>query len=669
MRLGWIDWGVILGFIAYSLWIGLRYTKRASQSVEQYFLSGRTLGWWLAGTSMVATSFSADTPLVVTGWVRDGGVWKNWVWWCFAVGGVLHVFFFARWWRRGEVMTKAELVELRYGGAGARFLRGTLGAIHAFVTNTITLCWVLLASAKILDVLFDLPKGTALVAASLVTLFYTAASGFWGVVLTDQFQFVVAMLGMVVLGAASWNALDGVQGLAAAQASGAIGPDMLRFLPGAGPGGWLEVSFWTPALAAIVVYLGIAWWAHESVDGTATAVQRISAARDERQGMLAMLWFNVAHYALRPWGWIATALASLVLLPAIEVRASEAGTVRSVEERAIVIDGGAAGGVTHSLRPEGSAEDWKPVPVVKTAQRVEKGALLARTDSEAAYVTMMQRYLPVGVLGLMVASLLAAFMSTVTTHINLAASYFVNDVYRRFVRREAADRHYIGVARLASVAVLAISGTLAYFATSISELFLFFLAFLSGVGPVYVLRWLWWRVRASTEIAAMLASCTTASALTHWKHGWHLGPLSPGGELSSEGRLILTVCVSTACALLSMLLTRAPDPAELVPFCRRVRPLGAWGPVRALAGEPAPRGELGNALLGAAGALGAILAATLGLGFWILDRGRDAALSLLVTIAGTAVMLLAMRRLEPGERAPGAASEAGGAAAQPLRKA
>src|SRR5262245_29450661 len=424
MRLTWIDWGVVVVFIAYSLWIGLRYTRKASESVEQYFLSGRTIGWWLAGTSMVATSFSADTPLVVTGWVRDGGVWKNWVWWCFAVGGVLHVFFFARWWRRGEVMTKAELVELRYGGAGARFLRCSLGAIHAFVTNTITLCWVLLASAKILDVMFGLPKGVALVAASLLTLLYTAASGFWGVLLTDQFQFVVAMLGMILLGVISWQAVHGMEGLTSAQASGALGPDALQFLPPPGPGAWLDASFWTPPLVAILVYLGVAWWAHESVDGTATAVQRISAARDERQGLLAMLWFNVAHYALRPWGWIATALASLVLLPTIEVRASAAGTVRSVQDQAVVPrPASGAPDVSLSLRPAESAEDWRPVPLVEAGETVAEGALVARTDSETAYVTMMARYLPVGLLGLMVASLLAAFMSTVPTPIHLAPSY------------------------------------------------------------------------------------------------------------------------------------------------------------------------------------------------------------------------------------------------------
>jgi len=266
---------------------------------------------------------------------------------------------------------------------------------------------------------------------------------------------------------------------------------------------------------------------------------------------------------------------------------------------------------------------------------------------------MMQRYLPVGLFGLMVASLLAAFMSTVTTHINLAASYYVNDVYRRFLAPGAGEQRCIRVARIASVAVLAIGGTLAYFATSISDLFLFFLALLSGVGPVYVGRWLWWRVRASTEITAMLASCATSSALTAWKHGWHLGPLSPGGELSSEGRLILTVLVSTLCALVSLLLTRAPDPATLVPFYRRVRPLGAWGPVRALAGCSAPRGELGYALLGSAGALAAILGATLGFGFWLLGRNAEFLCSAVISAAGTWLAVLGLRRLGGGAEAVG----------------
>jgi len=287
---------------------------------------------------------------------------------------------------------------------------------------------------------------------------------------------------------------------------------------------------------------------------------------------------------------------------------------------------------------------------VKEKERVEAGALVARTDPEAAYVTMMQRYLPVGLLGLMVASLLAAFMSTVTTHINLAASYFVNDVYRRFLAPGAGDGECILVARLASVAVLAIAGTLAYFSRSISDLFLFLLAFLSGVGPVYVLRWLWWRVRASTEITAMLSSCATASALTllnkGWgSEGWRLGPLSPGGVLSSEGRLVLTVLVSTSCALVSLLVTRAPDPATLVPFYRRLRPIGAWGPVRALAGGAPPRGEFLVACSGALGSLAAILGATLALGFWLLDRERNLLLAILVSVAGTLLTLHALRRL------------------------
>ena len=344
--------------------------------------------------------------------------------------------------------------------------------------------------------------------------------------------------------------------------------------------------------------MGVAWWAHESVDGTATAVQRISAARDERQGMLAMLWFNVAHYALRPWGWIATALASLVLMPTIEVRASEAGTVRPVSADTLVLapDSGQAD-VTLSLRPPGSADDWKPVATVKESERVASGALVARTDPEAAYVSMMQRYLPVGLLGLMVASLLAAFMSTVATHINLAASYYVNDVYRRFLAPGADDKSCIRVARLASVAVLAIAGTLAYFANSISDLFL--LAFLSGVGPVYVGRWLWWRVRASTEITAMLASCARASALTVWNEGLEPRTAVAGrcaverGALRADRarleRLRARLAARHAHAGSGLARPVLPPPAPARRLGPRARPRGSDAPARRVPGAQISR--------------------------------------------------------------------------------
>jgi len=632
-----LDWVVVGLYLAIAAWIGLAFARRAGKSVDEFFLSGRSLPWWIAGTSMVATSFSADTPLLVSGWVREHGIWKNWAWWCYAISGMLQVFLFARWWRRGGVMTKAELAELRYGGPGARVLRGLLGAMHAAVTNTMVLCWVMLAAAKILQGILEVDKVVALALASAFALFYSLTSGFWGVVLTDLVQFAFAMVGAVFLAVLAMGAVGGIDALHAAVEAGAIPAERVRFLPLPGAGGPLDASFWTTSVAALAVYLGVAWWAVENVDGSGFAVQRIAASRDERQGLLAVLWCNFAHYALRPWCWIAVGLASLLVLPSLEVRSDVAGIVTSADAARVVV-APADGGEPVAFSLESPEADWRPEPVVAADARVEAGQVVARTDPESAYVVMMRRYLPVGLLGMVVASLLAAFMSTIDTHVNLAASFFVNDLYRRFLRKTADERHYVAVARITCAAVLLLAALLAWKSRSISGLFLFFLGFLGGVGPVYLLRWFWWRVRPSTEIAAMVASATTATLAKLVDVPWELGPLSPGGVLSDEGRLCVIVLVSWSAALLSLALTRAPDPETLVPFYTRVRPLGWWGPVRALV--PGVRSEfrIGEALRGSLGALLLTYGVMLGLGFWILDAPRALATSTAVAVAGAALI-------------------------------
>ncbi len=652
-----LDWIVVGGYAALALLAGVLLARRAGQSVEEYFLSGRSLPWWITGTSMVATSFAADTPLVVTGWVRDAGIWKNWAWWCFALSGVPQVFLFARWWRRGELMTKAELAELRYGGRGARALRLSLGLLHAGVTNTLVMCWVLLAAGKILDTLLGIDRTTALAVSAALALAYSLAAGFWGVVLTDLVQFAMAMAGGLALVVIVWGAAGGAGALHEALAAGRLAPDTLAFLPRPGPGTPLDPAFWTSAVAAVCVYLGVSWWAVENVDASSIAVQRIAASKDERQGVLAMLWFTIAHYALRPWLWIPVALASLLLLPAREVIAPHAGVVLAADAEAVVLapEGPGAGAPPTRLALAAPGDEgWRPLPLVAAGARVEAGAPLARTDGERAYVAMMRRFLPPGLLGLVVASLLAAFMSTIDTHVNLAASFFVNDVWRRFLRPGASAAHHVLVARVASAAALLVAALLASVAGSISELFLFFLAFLGGVGPVYVLRWLWWRVRASTEIAAMLASAATTSALKVLQlRGVRFPdtPLSPDGALGAEGRLVVVAAVSLAVTLAALALARAPDPRSLVPFYRRVRPLGAWGPVRALCPDVAPPRELGSVLTGSLGGLAATYGAMLGAGWLVLGR-RDAALvALAVAALGALAVARAVRRLCPRPRA------------------
>jgi Na+/proline symporter len=466
-------------------------------------------------------------------------------------------------------------------------------------------------------------------------------------VLTDLPQFAMAVIGAVVLAVVSWAAVGGAEGVALALAS-TRGPDdqTLAFFPTPGPGGIFDASFWTTSVAALAVYLGVSWWAVENVDGSGAAVQRIAASRDERQGMLAVLWFNVAHYALRPWPWILVALASLVVLPTVELTAPVAGVVASADATAVVIRPAGAAEVTVPLiLPQGS-DDWRPRPRVAAGAAVAAGDVVAVTDSERAYVVMMARYLPVGILGLAVAALIAAFMSTIDTHVNLAASFFVNDIWRRFVAPDRTPAHYVLVARLASVCVMTLGAVLAWQFDSISELFLLFLAFLSGVGPIYLARWLWWRVRAVHEIVAMLASASATSVLTFGvPTGWPDGPLSPGGVLAPEGRLCLVVATSLLATLATLPFVRAPDPRALVDFYRRVRPMGAWGPVAALAPDVVRPRELLPVAVGALGALACILGAMLGAGLWLLARGHEAAVAVAIAVAGALAVRWSLERL------------------------
>ncbi|MEM1177562.1 MAG: sodium:solute symporter family protein [Acidobacteriota bacterium] len=647
MVLTTLDIAIVAVYALFALAVGVVLSRRASSDVDQYFLSGRSLPWWLAGTSMVATTFAADTPLLITGWIRDYGIWKNWLWWTFAISTALIIFLFSRLWRRAGVLTKAELTELRYGGPAARWLRGSLGVMHASVTNLIVLCWVLVAATKIAEVLFALDRGWAVVIACAIALSYSLLAGFWGVVLTDLVQFTIAMAGSIALAVISWRAVEGLPGVLE---KGQLGPETLRFLPSPGPGGLFDAAFWTAPIAILAVNLGVGWWAAEAADGDIKLVQRISACRDEGHGRLAVLWYAVSHYALRPWPWILVGLASLVVLPHFEVSSPVAGTVQEVRRSAVVVapaDGGPDREIL--LTPAGITEDWYPLASaagVGVGDDVKPGQLLARTDSERAYPVMMARYLPSGLLGLVVASLFAAFMSTIDTHVNLASSFFVNDIYRRFLKADGSPRHYVTVARVTSFVVMVCAGVLAYHADSISDLFTFFLAFLGGVGPVYILRWLWWRVKASTEITAMLTSAVVTSTLTLAPIQWSLGPLSEGGKLAHEGRLLIVVGTSLLAAMVSLLIAGRPDPASLVPFYRQVRPPGAWGPVKALADlSESPREiPLSSALAGVVGGLLLVFGLLFAVGHLLLGTSGGVAASALAALAGAVIVGVVLRR-------------------------
>ncbi|MFN2431331.1 MAG: sodium:solute symporter family protein [Gemmatimonadota bacterium] len=575
MALAPLDWAILALYFAISLGIGLFYTRRASGSTAEFFVSGRTLPWWLAGTSMVATSFSVDTPLVVTGWVRTGGIQQNWIWWCFGVGGMLSVFFFAKLWRRTEVLTDVEFTELRYAGRSASVLRGFRAVYMTLYANGLTMGWTSLAMLKVFGEVFDVGKEWALALSILVTLLYAMLAGLWGVVVTDLFQFAWATVGAVVLAVYAVNAVGGLEALLEQLAGGGVtaavpapspapAGNVLSFLPEFQAG----AEFWASPLAVFLVLVTVQWWSTKNADGGAVVVQRMAASRDEREALLATLWFQVANYAIRPWPWILAALASIVLYPEL-------------------------------------------------------------ADPELAYPRLMVDLLPAGLLGLMLASLVAAFMSTIVSYINLSAAYLVNDVYRRFLVREASERHYVGASRAASVLAVLIGGGIGYFATSISGLFQFLLEFGAGIGAVYIARWFWWRVNAWSEIAAMTASSVLTVALRG-------SPLLGGPAFTFPQVVLLNVAGSLLIWVVVTLLTRPAPMSHLVTFYAKVRPPGWWGPVREQLGERArPGGGFGGALALWAIATTFVYAALFGTGKLLLGAyGTGALLMLVAAVTG-----------------------------------
>lgn len=541
MTLTALDWLIIAGYFLLSLAIGLYYARRAGTSTAEYFLSGRDLPWWLAGTSMVATTFAADTPLAVTEMVARNGVAGNWLWWALLPSGMLTVFFFARLWRRAEVMTDVEFVELRYSGSPAAFLRGFRALYLGLVINLIIMGWVNLGMAKVMSGTLGLQKWQALAFCLGITFIYSILSGLWGVVVTDAVQFLIAMIGSIAL---AWFAVAAVGGL------GALADKLSMVAPATGgetfgsaaTAIWPDGSAaWMLPLTTLFVYLAVNWWASwypgAEPGGGGYIAQRIFSARDERHGLLATLWFNVAHYAVRPWPWILVALCSLVLYP------------------------------SGAINPE-----------------------TGRADPAFGYVAVMNDYLPVGFRGLLLASFAAAYMSTISTQMNWGSSYIVNDFYRRFVRTRASERHYVFASRVATFITVLLSIVVTYFMNRITGGWELVLALGAGTGLVYILRWYWWRINAWSEISAMIAALVVSLGLT-WS-----GVFAPGTPIGFARTILTTVAVTTIVWLTATFAT-APEPmGTLVSFYRRVRPAGpGWTRVRAAAGGAAPIDDLRQA--------------------------------------------------------------------------
>jgi len=449
MNLEFSDWLIVALYFAASAAIALVYTRRASESLEEYFASGRALPWWLAGTSMVATTFAADTPLVVAGLVAKYGVAGNWLWWNGAISGILTVFFFARLWRRAGVLTDLEFAELRYGGRPAAVLRGFRALYLALPINLIIMGWVTRAMVTILQISLDIHPWTAALILFGVTALYTIFSGLWGVVVTDTFQFVVKMGGVIVLAVVAVQSVGGLDAMVTKTVQHFGSHEAaFGFLPPTDKA-WLPVS-------TLVVFLAVQWWAAwypgAEPGGGGYVAQRILAAKDERHGLLATLWFQIAHYALRPWPWILVGFVALIRYPGL-------------------------------------------------------------ANPEEGYVRVMVDVLPSPLKGLLLATFAAAYMSTIGTHLNWGASYLVNDVYLRFLRPEASRRAQVIASRFATVTLMLLSLVVMAFLTSVEQGWKLLIGLGAGTGAVFILRWYWWRINAWSEISAMAASFITSIVL------------------------------------------------------------------------------------------------------------------------------------------------------------
>ena len=528
MRLTLADWLVLAAYFALNIGIGLYYRRRASRDIGEYFLSGRNVPWWLAGTSMVATTFAADTPLAVTKLVAEDGIAGNWLWWTFAASGMLTVFFYARLWRRAGVMTDVEFSEIRYAGRPAAFLRGFRALYLGVPINCLVLGWVNLAMVKIVELLFGVSKLEALgvvVGLIVLTSLISTLSGLWGVLVTDVVQFVIKMGMVIVLAVVAVHAVGGIASLKeklaaidrARAATGGRG-SVLSFVPDVG-------SAWMPLLT-FFVYISLNWWATwypgAEPGGGGYVAQRMFSAKDEKHSLLATLWFNIAHYAVRPWPWILVALVSLVIFPGLK-------------------------------------------------------------DPETGYVRVMIDYLPSSLRGLMVAAFVAAYMSTVATQLNWGASYLVNDFYRRMIRREAAPAHYVTASRLATLLLTVISAALTLEMESISGAWKVLIVTGAGTGGVLLLRWYWWRINAWSEVAAMISAFVVSVGLQT------VGKLDSDRPVDFAWIMIITVVVATVTWVATTFLTAPESDATLVAFYRRTRPsrLG-WSRVAALAPDVTP---------------------------------------------------------------------------------
>ena len=595
MTLGLLDWVIVVASLLLCFVPALFFGKRAGSSTSEFFASGRAVPWWLAGLSMVATTFSSDTPNLVTDIVRRNGVAGNWVWWAFVLTGVMTVFFYARLWRRSGVLTDLEFYEIRYSGGAASVVRGFRAIYLGFLFNCMIMAAVNLAACKIAGILFGWERWETLLLVGALNVVFAAYSGLWGVLVIDMIQFFIKMSAVI---AAAYFAVTApeVGGLGALmekldglRQSGGL--DFTRMLPD-------FTNNWDLAVAVFIMPMAVQWWSvwypGSEPGGGSYIAQRMLASKTEDDALKSVLFFNIAHYVLRPWPWILVALASLVVYP----------TLADIQREFPHLDPTLLG---HDI----------------------------------AYPAML-KFLPAGFIGLMVGGLIAANSSTILTHLNWGASYLVHDFYRRFIRRDAGERHYVAVGRAVTVLLFLCSSALVYLLDTAKDAFDVILQIGAGTGLLYLVRWYWWRVNAWCEVVAMVSSLAVSIVLLVLNKN--------GAAISSHVALVLTVAVTTACWVLTAFIGPETDRRVLVEFYRKVRPAGrGWAPVRAIAGdvsrEAATHDRIPLAMLGWAAGCTAIWSALFTVGNYLYGRWTPAIVLTAVFVIAASTLAWVMRQL------------------------
>ncbi len=578
-----LDWSIVIVSILVCFIPAVVMARRAGQSTSEFFTSGRAAPWWLIGVSLVATTFSTDTPNLVTDLVRTGGVANNWQWWAFLLTGMLTVFVFAKLWRRSGVMTDLEFYELRYSGKPARLVRGFRAVYLGLVFNCFIMATVNLAAAKIASVVLGWPMTQTLLICAGINVIFAATGGLWGVMYVDLLQFGIAMAGAI---AAAYFALaqpevGGMAGLVERLPAGT-----LALLP--------DFGNWGMTLSIFIIPLTIQWWSvwypGAEPGGGSYVAQRMLAAKSERDALAGTLLFNVAHYALRSWPWIIVALASLLVFPTLDdIRTA----FPNVDPRL----------VGHDL----------------------------------AYPAML-KFLPHGFLGLMIAGMLAAYVSTIVTHLNWGASYLVHDLWRRFIRPGESEKHYVMMGRLMTAVLMLVASSLTFVLETAQQAFQLLLSIGAGTGLLYLLRWFWWRISAWCEIVAMVTSFVMAI-------GFFLAQRQ-GMAIPSHVVLLVTVLVTTIAWVATAFIAPPEDRATLLNFYRQVRPAGrGWESVRAESGLPPSPDSLPQAFLAWTLGCMAVYGALFGTGSWLYGHYDIAMFWTAVTLVTGAWLVRLVPRL------------------------